>query len=78
MVHLRDLPPLLFVIFGAAALILVFSFLLYSTMVPDSGFGTRKTSIVLFRLMIGSGLLALASWILSVIVFLFEKQAPAF
>ncbi len=76
MAHLSALPPLLFVIFGAATLVLVFAFLLYSTMVPDSGFGTRKTSILLFRLIIGSGLLALTSWILSVIVFMSEKQPP--
>jgi hypothetical protein len=76
MAHLSALPPLLFVIFGAATLVFVFAFLLYSTVVPDSEFGTRRTARLFFRLIIGSGLLALGSWILSVIVLLFENQPP--
>jgi hypothetical protein len=76
MVRLIDLPPLLFIIFGAATLVLVFAFLIYSTMVPDSEFGTRRTSKLIFRLILGSALAALGFWLVSVIILLFEKQAP--
>jgi len=76
--RLIALPPLLFIVFAAATLILVFAFLIYSMMVPDSEFGMRRTSKLIFRLIIGSGLLALGSWVVSVIVLLFERKGPVF
>ena len=76
MVRLIDLPPILFIVFGAATLVLVFAFLLYSTIVPDSEFGRRRTSRLLFRLVVGSALAALGCWIASVIVLLFERHGP--
>jgi hypothetical protein len=77
MSHLIDLMPILFVIFGAATLVLVFALLIYSIMVSDSDFANRKTSILIFRLLILSALAAVGFGFASILIILLEKHAPA-
>jgi hypothetical protein len=77
MSHLIDLMPILFVIFGAATLVLVFALLIYSIMVSDSDFANRKTSILIFRLLILSALAAVGFGFASILMILLEKHAPA-
>ena len=74
MLHLIELMMTLFVICGAATLVLVFALLTYSILVPDSDFSTRKTSVLIFRLLILSALSALGFWLAaSILIILFEK-----
>jgi hypothetical protein len=77
MSRLIDLMPILFVIFGAATLVLVFALLIYSIMVSDSDFANRKTSILIFRLLILSALAAVGFGFASILMILLEKHAPA-
>jgi hypothetical protein len=74
MLHLIELMTTLFVICGAATLVLVFALLTYSILVPDSDFSNRKTSVLIFRLLILSALAALGFWLTaSILIILFEK-----
>jgi hypothetical protein len=74
MSQLINLMPILFETFGAATLVLVFALLIYSIMVSDSDFANRKTSILIFRLLIISTLAALVFGFACVVIIFFEKH----
>jgi hypothetical protein len=74
MSRLIDLLPILFIIFAAATLVLVFALLIYSIMVSDSDFANRKISGRIFRALIISALAAFAFGVTSIVVILFEKH----
>jgi hypothetical protein len=73
MLHLIELMTTLFVICGAATLVLVFALLTYSILVPDSDFSNRKTSVLIFRLLILSALAALGFWLAASILIIYER-----
>jgi hypothetical protein len=75
MPHLINLLPILFIICSAATFIFVIVFLVYSIFVSDSGFAERRTSIVLFRLLIASALAALAIGIASLLLLPIENRS---
>jgi hypothetical protein len=74
MSRLIDLLPILFIIFAAATLVLVFALLIYSIMVSDSDFANKKISGWIFRALIISALAAFAFGVTSIVVILFEKH----
>jgi hypothetical protein len=76
MSRLIDLLPILFIIFAAATLVLVFALLIYSIMVSDSDFANRKISGRIFRALVISALAAFAFGIASIVVILYEKHPP--
>jgi hypothetical protein len=74
MSRLIDFLPILFIIFAATTLVLVFALLIYSIMVSDSDFANRKISRRIFRALIISALAAFAFGVTSIVVILFEKH----